>query len=488
MAEHDTGDTSAAGPAARHETDARIDRATPAAGVQAAGERSVAIGGTASGSTIITGDSNVVTVTYPASAPPLADNLRDFDELLRQATAGFVGRHSVFAALEAFQREQPCGYFEILGDAGLGKTALAAAITTRFKAIAFFADAARGLRRPDQCLSHLCSALILDRALPYSSLPARASEDNAFLTRILSEAARARPGPVWIVVDALDEADAPPARENPLLLPPALPRGVYVVVTRQRDVPHLLRDAGTPMGTHRILRDDPEQDADIEAYLRGRLAGDVRISSALAQARPPIAVEEFVREVKEASEGNFRYLSYMLEDIITPTPGTALDLHALPRGLAGYYDRFWPKLDEVPAPEWPEWKSLYLPVIQRLGVAAEPVTEAWLAWQVGCDADEIRFRALPRWRRVLSSEQHDGEEAWRIVHQSFATFLAHRIGPAALARRTALWLRPTPNPRRATGRGGTSTACAMSPRTLPRRRAPARRRSDMGWRNGWRGW
>jgi hypothetical protein len=370
---------------------------------------------------------------YPSSALALAANLEDFSELLRRETAGFRGRRSVFVALKAFRAAHRSGYFEIVGDAGLGKTALAAAVTMRFKAVAFFAG--RRLRRPDQCLLHLCSALTLDRGLPYSSLPARASEDNVFLTRIMGEAARAGHGPVWIVVDALDEADSPPAGENPLLLPPKLPSDVYVVVTRQRDVPHLITDAGTPTRTHRIRRDAPEQEADIETYLRGQATRKRRIASALAQANPPITVDEFVREVKQASKGNFRYVNYLLDDIADHAPGTALDLRALPQGLLGYYEQFWPNLEapDLPAAEWAEWQGLHLPVIQRLGVAAEPVSAAWLARQVDRDPNEIAFRALPRWRRVLSSEQRHGEQTWRIVHHSFATYLADRIGPAALA-------------------------------------------------------
>jgi hypothetical protein len=49
----------------------------------------------------------------------------DFEALIKRRTEWFVGRDAVFEKLVEFEKENDCGYFHILGDAGLGKTALA---------------------------------------------------------------------------------------------------------------------------------------------------------------------------------------------------------------------------------------------------------------------------------------------------------------------------------------------------------------------------
>ena len=86
---------------------------------------------------------------YMSAAPTPEEKILDFDSALAVADA-FVGRETVFAALEAFRTKYDRGYFDIVAEAGLGKTALAASIARRREAICFFASANRGLKRADQ--------------------------------------------------------------------------------------------------------------------------------------------------------------------------------------------------------------------------------------------------------------------------------------------------------------------------------------------------
>ena len=75
-----------------------------------------------------------------------------FQRCCSTRSEGFVGREFIFQRLEEFQQRNPCGYLRIVADAGLGKTALAAEVARRLNAVAFFANASRGLTRTDQCL------------------------------------------------------------------------------------------------------------------------------------------------------------------------------------------------------------------------------------------------------------------------------------------------------------------------------------------------
>ncbi len=341
----------------------------------------------------------------------------------------FVGRDDLFRRLAEFAG-RPCGYFRVVADAGLGKTALAAAAARRQHAPAFFANAGRGLTRPDQCLNHLAVELIAHFGLDHDHLPARAGEDSAFLGKALAEAAAKAQAPLWIVVNALDEADPPGPGRNPLLLPDRLPRGVHVLLTHRPGQVALATDAATADEEYPIASSDATQQADIEAYLR-READRPEVRRAREAANPPIAADRFVAFLKDKSEGNFKYLEYVLADIAARQPGfDPLELEALPGGLREYYrKKFWEYMEAVSGREGPEeWDLFYRPVIAFLAAAREAVPAPWLAALVGRPAARIEQRALKPWRRFLSQEHRGRNDRsrprrWRVVHQSFVDFL-----------------------------------------------------------------
>lgn len=373
--------------------------------------------------------------------PLLKDYVYDVDATIETVTQWFVGREFVFEWLEAQLRTFPCGYLRLIADAGLGKTAIAAEIARRYGALAHFVNASQGITRPDQCLNHLSASLIARYDLPHDYLPERAGLDSNFLQTLLQEAAEKRGDkPVLLVIDALDEADPVSAGCNWLHLPDHLPEGVFVLLThRSGDYP-VVADARTPQPEPLVIAwDDPSQQNDIAAHL-WRQAERPEILRALEEAAPPITVEQFVSVLQAASEGNFMYLAYVLADIENREPGFApLDLQGLPRGLHGYYEHFWQQMEQVKGQEgWAEWKGLYRPVIELLGVAGEPVTADWLADHSGCEAGEIEGRALARWVRFLRCERRvDGARTWRIVHRSFADFLAEKVDLSTAHRRVA---------------------------------------------------
>jgi hypothetical protein len=107
-----------------------------------------------------------------------------------------------------------------------------------------------------------------------------------------------------------------------------------------------------------------------------------------------------------------------------------LDLDKLPQGLQGYYVQFWSDMEQAKTETdegWTNWNTLYRPVIERLAVAAEAVTADWLGAQIGRPLQEVRERALSRWRRLLGTERTGERETWRVVHRSFSDFLADKV-------------------------------------------------------------
>ncbi len=385
---------------------------------------------------------HVIYETIGRDYPALQEYAYDFTGQIERVTRWFVGRARLFERLEAFLDQSACGYLRIMADAGLGKTALAAEVARRYGGLPFFFDASVGITRHDQCLNHLTAGLIARYGLDHDHLPRQAGEhDSGFFQQCLSEAAATGQG-VLLVIDALDEADPPLAGANCAYLPPHLPSGVHVVVTQRPGAYLVSTDADTPMQELVITWDDPWQQEDIEAHLQQQ-AERPDINQSLQAARPQVKVKRFVAALREASQGNFKYLDYVLRDIADRQPGfDPLQMERLPRGLEGYYEQFWARMECVREQEgWLEWNALYRPVIELLGAAGEPVTGEWLAALCGRKPDEVHYQALRRWRRFLSCKRRDGRQAWRIVHRSFADFLARKVDvPAAHGRIAAYYL------------------------------------------------
>jgi hypothetical protein len=277
------------------------------------------------------------------------------------------------------------------------------------------------LNQPEQCLNHLSGTLITRFRLEYDDFQDEAGRNSAFFSQLLAEASRKDEGPLWIVVDAADEAIRERGK-NPLLLPSRLPKGVYFLVTHRNQLDYWSIDPETQDCEYHLRASDPAQLADVKTYLCQQ-AKRPEIQKVLENAAPAIPVENFVQGLSRSSEGNFTYLGFVITDIIRRKSFVS---NSLPLGLGGYYASFWSLMAEAVDKEkdWPNWNSLYRPVLELLAVAREPVAADWLADIIGRPAEEISERALDHWERFLRQDELKGQARWRIVHRSFADFLA----------------------------------------------------------------
>ena len=101
------------------------------------------------------------------------------------------------------------GYILIRGEPGIGKTALLSQLVKTRGYVHHFNIAPQNIRSTRVFLENVCAQLIVRYQLAHtmSSRP-EASQDSAFLTRLLTEAAeKAGDQPVVVLVDALDEAE-----------------------------------------------------------------------------------------------------------------------------------------------------------------------------------------------------------------------------------------------------------------------------------------
>ncbi|HEY9666177.1 MAG TPA: hypothetical protein V6C91_05195, partial [Coleofasciculaceae cyanobacterium] len=145
----------------------------------------------------------------------------EFEALIQGKTKTFCGRKFVFAAFDQFINTNPNGYFTVVGDAGMGKSALAAKYVFDKQVPCYFNILAEGRNRPELFLKSIRQQLISRYQLQDGN------DDN--LATLLTKVSKKLPAGdrLVIVVDALDEVEQEPGAENLLYLPRELPERVY---------------------------------------------------------------------------------------------------------------------------------------------------------------------------------------------------------------------------------------------------------------------
>jgi hypothetical protein len=370
---------------------------------------------------------------FTQAPPPLSSQIRtrEFETLVKERTKDFVGRGFILSAIGNAIRDKdfPSGYIVMRGEPGIGKTALMAEVVRRENCVHHFNISTQNIRSPQDFLSNTCAQLIVRYGLPYPALPARAITDSGVLSQLLAEAVgKTYPGPIPIVVDALDEATdtSLPSQVNQLYLPPTLPDGVFFIVTsREEHDDHLSVDHERPI----YLREsDPQNDGDVKAYISSFVGRHKDRMSARISDRG-LSEEDFLMVIASKSEGNFMYLVYVLGDILEGTlTNASIDaIQNLPKGLKSYYARHW---RDMRAKDSDRFERFYEPVVCQLAVVREPVSVSQLAEWTKLPANRITD-VVNEWRPFLNADiPQDSEPKYRLYHTSFQDFLRTEVGLA----------------------------------------------------------
>jgi hypothetical protein len=386
--------------------------------VIASGPASVSVGGNVGGP---------VTTTYvenqfvDISLIPLARAAKDPRPVFRAADViAFTGREWLADEVDRFIAGHPCGYVFIEAEAGLGKTAFAAWLVMTRGYPSHFSRYSGG-SSVEGALTNLSAQLItqfgLEDQAPGGMLPQWVQTPSGFesLLTVAADRAHERGQPVVMVVDGLDEADAPPGGLS-FGLPALLPDGTYVIATyRTGQAPG---QPGVPMTTIRIAKEDRRNRRDISKYLAKAVAEDA-LAARLADA--DMDAQEFTSLLARRCNGVWVYLRYVLDDLRLGLRRPD-DISGLPSDLRNYYAsqiRRWR--------EDAEWHTGLLPLLATLGVAGEPLPAASLARLAG----NIDPETVQRWcdltiRPMLTTSRIlNGSEPTRysIYHASFREFL-----------------------------------------------------------------
>ncbi len=360
----------------------------------------------------------------PSGPSALRQRVRDCSHLIEEKTRGFVGREFLVDAVDSFRRTTRRGYFQIVADPGIGKSAIVAELVRRRGWPHHFNLRSAFVVRPEAFLSNICSQLILSHGLWIPDLPAEATRDGSYLSEILGRISRGLdPGETSVfLVDALDESsrDGLEAGVNPLCLPPSLPDGIVAIVTTRSEKPDYKLRVEEPYERLELCPDSRENLADVRKYVESFLPCpgilEYRRDQDLREA-------DFLQQMVDKSAGNFMYLCYVLPAIEGGDyRGRSID--ELPHGLLSYYEGHFSLMQSR---DREVWLRETLPVLGALAVAKDALPVDLIHAFSGIGDRRRVLEALQQLRPFLSVAEQptaDGPvKTYRFYHETFFEFI-----------------------------------------------------------------
>ena len=353
----------------------------------------------------------------------------EFAALIKDKIETFCGRQFIFKEFAEFCNDNPCGYFTVVGDAGTGKTAIAAKYVSQHYVPCYFNILAEGRNRPELFLRSIRQQL--------SDRYSLADVQQADLPSLLAQASRKLSGneSLVIVVDALDEVSQEPG-DNLLYLPTTLPERVYFLLTRRPynlEKKRLTVSPGLPVKELDVAASEyfDFSRADVKTYINLWLDPAANLPSAKDRKNAKavlkrwieqrqIAPEEFAEQVAQKSENNFMYLRYVLPAIARGFYDD-LTLKQLPDGLQEYYQTHWTRMGMEKYKDKSPTKLMVL-VLFVLVEIGTPITKEIITGVARAEDSEVD-EVLAEWVEYLKEQHIEAELCYSIYHASFLDFL-----------------------------------------------------------------
>jgi hypothetical protein len=340
----------------------------------------------------------------------------EFKALIEEKVKTFCGRQFVFDEFNSFLKNHNKGYFTVIGDAGMGKSTIAAKYVYDHNAICYFNILAEGRNKPEHFLRSIRQQLMNRYQLQNS--------ENADLPTLLTKVSEklAADERLVIVVDALDEVEQEPGAGNLLYLPKTLPERIYFLLTRRLYAPNKKR-----LFTEGVKQQEldltasqyaEENKKDVKEYIRAFIKDDEREHDDLIKWMEirHISPEKFIEYVAEKSQNNFMYLRYVLPNIAEGFYKNA-NLDELPQGLQDYYQQHWVRMGMEEDP-----KELMVIILFILVQFSTSPTLKMIADIAEKEEDEVE-KVLDEWVEYLRKRAIQGQLCYSIYHTSFLDFL-----------------------------------------------------------------
>ncbi len=343
---------------------------------------------------------------------------------IESRTKGFVGREGVFKRIESFLATERCGYLMIVGDPGIGKTAIMAQFARRNECIAHF------FRQPEKItsLAHFLTTVgeQFERRFAFETGPA--AREGALVQWIAQAAKRLDGERLLLVIDALDEFEPDVAKaqdgSNILGLPRDLPEGVFVLLScrdlSEDKFPRLSTAGQVGNETLSLVASSPDNLNDVERYVRAHFDGCPEHPWLKHHNLLP---EQAVLLLVDRSEGNFMYLTHILPALLN-RPAEIVPKE-LPKGLEDYYRQHWDKMMLLGA-QVSDGAAMVFDVIYVLAVSRTPTTAEQMAGILRSKDVPAVSKLINQWREFLQASKVEEKPFYRIYHSSFSDFLAKK--------------------------------------------------------------
>ena len=345
----------------------------------------------------------------------------------------FVGRRWLVDRVDEFIHHEPCGYFVIEGDSGVGKTAFACWLAEH-RGWPIHSCELEGGNRIDVLRNNLAAQLIQGTASrsdrdeqhgladDRSVLPDNAGTPEWFFQELSAAAQVPGRTPVVLVIDGLDDVDS--ASGKPMRgLPKRLPHGVYAVITCRTGTN--LTGLRGPSAAYALRAHDAANIADLRSYLELLLNEAAPDSPLDAVRESRESRDAFCTRILGRCGGLWIYLRCMLDEIYSGRR-TVTDLDSLPADLWSYYrERL-----TVDGPGLPPW---YLPTLTTFAALGQPVAAQRLAAiaDVPQAAEEISKLLDGPLRSLLRVNRSEETATYEVGHASVRDFLAGARQPGA---------------------------------------------------------
>jgi hypothetical protein len=255
----------------------------------------------------------------------------------RQRHAGFVGREAVLAKLDQLLvADQTDRWVVVTGGPGMGKSAILAAWLARHAAAGavvphhFIRRGEGGWDEPAKIMGSLAAQI--EACYPAERDPDAPPESRLvdLLTRVSARELAPRSGHLVILVDGLDEYDAPADAYNPLaaFLPQALPHVRLLCASRPRH-PYLEALEVRGGALTRIDLDAPSETHDNHATVR----------TFWRREAPALALDDrFVDEAAARADGNMQHAVTLRKHLASVPPAELCHAlaHRAPRQAIGH--------------------------------------------------------------------------------------------------------------------------------------------------------
>ncbi|MBD2294616.1 ATP-binding protein [Anabaena sphaerica FACHB-251] len=330
----------------------------------------------------------------------------EFEQIIAAKNHNFVGREFVFAAINNFLNQYDRGYFTIIGEPGIGKSAILAHYVSQNPGIVYYNVEIAGKNRAEEFLTNICTQLIeitqhQGSKNVTSNFSDSTTENSSFLSLLLQQISdRLHPEQRLIItIDSCDRIDInnQPRGSNLFYLPRYLPEKVYFILTRR---PFLSDKSGLLIETPSQsldLSNYPEQNrADIQEYIRNFSFQNINHQLTLLSQ----------------DETNFMYVSEIL---------TAINENIYPENLQLYYQNHLEKMNLTTSEQQTIALQVLNILIQERSISIETIAER-------LDEDEYDIKViLDNWREFFHLESRVEEIQYSLYHVSFRDWLRQQL-------------------------------------------------------------